>query len=204
MGLEYRSDRRPQRRPEFVMIYLASISPRRKSLLKKAGILYRVLRPRYEEGKHLKVPPARLVQIHAREKARSCAGLISKGVILAADTVVAVKGKIYGKPADRKEAFRMLADLQGRRQGVYTGVAILKVAKRKIVKETVFCEKSVITLKKMSRPEILRYFTKVNPLDKAGACSIQARGGLVVKTEGSFSNAVGLPMEKVVKLLKEC
>jgi septum formation protein len=187
-----------------VKIYLASTSPRRKSLLKKAGIPFLVIRPPHKEDENLKASPSRLVRIHAAAKAASCVNQIKNGFVLSADTVVALKGKIFGKPRNMKEAHRMLARLQGCWQSVYTGVAIFKVRHGRAVKEIVFYEKTKILLKKMDSAEIFRYFKKVNPLDKAGACSIQSsRGGLLEKISGSFSNAVGLPVETLVKILKK-
>ena len=185
------------------MIYLASTSPRRRALLKKAGIAFRVLKPGYEEKRGLKARPSQIVQIHAVKKAESCAGRIKNGTLLAADTVVAFGGKIFGKPGNRREARLMLESLQGRRQAVYTGVAIFKIRGGRIVKQSVFFDKTEVRLKTLSRKGIQNYFKKVNPLDKAGAYSLQARRpGLVRKIRGSFSNAVGLPVEKVVQKLR--
>lgn len=185
------------------MIYLASTSPRRKTLLKKAGIRFRVLKPDYQEGRRLKASPSRIVRIHAAKKAESCAGKIKNGILLAADTVVSLGGKIFGKPENRREARLMLRSLQGRRQFVYTGVAIFKIRKGRVVKRSVFFDKTEVRLKRLSRKGIQNYFKKVNPLDKAGAYSLQARRpGLVQALKGSFSNAVGLPLEKVLKRIK--
>ena len=184
------------------MIYLASTSPRRKSLLKKAGISFRILKPDYEESGRLKAPPSKVVQIHARKKAESCVGQIKNGTILAADTVVSLNGKIFGKPRNRRQARLMLGTLQGRRQSVYTGVAIFKIRDGRIVKRIVFFDKTDVYLKKLSSKWIRNYFKKVNPLDKAGAYSLQARRpGIVQRIKGSFSSAVGLPVEKVLKCL---
>lgn len=204
MGLEHGGRGGPERGTESsLVIYLASTSPRRKALLKRAGIRFRVLRPDYEEGKELKSPPSKIVQIHAAGKAESCAGKIKNGTLLAADTVVSLGRKIFGKPGNRKGARLMLKSLQGRRQFVYTGVAIFKIHKGRIVKRSVFFDKTQVRLKRLSRKGIQNYFKKVNPLDKAGAYSLQARRpGLVQALKGSFSNAVGLPIEKVLKRIK--
>ncbi len=184
------------------MIYLASTSPRRKALLKKAGISFRVLKPDYEENRKLKAPPSKIVQIHAVKKAESCVRQIKNGTLLAADTVVSLRGKIFGKPGNQRKALLMLESLQGRRQFVYTGVAIFKIRGGRIVKRAVFFDKTEVHLKTLSRKGIQNYFKKVNPLDKAGAYSLQARRrGLVDRVKGSFSNAVGLPIEKILKRL---
>jgi septum formation protein len=182
------------------MIYLASTSPRRRTLLKKAGISFRVLKPDYEETTKLKAPPSKIVQIHAVKKAQSCVGKIKNGTLLAADTVVSLDGKSLGKPKTMKEAYLILGRLQGRRHFVYTGVAIFKMIEGKIVKKTIFFEKTEVCLKRLTARGIKNYFKRVNPLDKAGAYAIQSpHGGIVQEVRGLFSNAVGLPVEKVLK-----
>ena len=185
------------------MIYLASTSPRRKSLLKKSGVAFRVLRPGYEEDNRLKGTPSQLVQIHAVRKAESCVGQVRDGTILAADTLVSLRGEIIGKPKNSKEALRILKKLQGTCHSVYTGVAILKVASSRVVKKSIFFEKTRVRLKALTEKQIEGYLKKVNPLDKAGAYSIQSpHGGIVQEMKGLFSNAVGLPVERVLKQIR--
>lgn len=192
------------------MIYLASTSPRRKALLKKAGIQFRILKPDYEEewlkappSGTASLPPSEIVQIHAVRKAESCVRKVKNGTLLAADTVVWLDGKIFGKPADLKEARLILGNLQGKEHFVYTGVAIFKIGKGKVLQRTVFFEKTGVRLKQLTRKGIKNYFKKVNPLDKAGAYAVQSRqGGIVQAVRGPFSNAVGLPIEKVLKRIE--
>ena len=182
------------------MIYLASTSPRRKQLLKKAGLKFLILKPDYEEKGSLKAPPSKIVRIHAVKKGESCIGQVKDGIILAADTIVYFKGKIIGKPKNMKEARLILGKIQGEWHTVYTGVAILKVVSGRAVKKTVFFEKTRVRLKPLTPKGIANYFKKVNPLDKAGAYAIQSsHGGIVQEIEGLFSNAVGLPVEKILK-----
>ena len=184
------------------MIYLASTSPRRKALLKKAGIRFRILKPDYKEG-HLKRAPSQIVQIHAAKKAQSCLRQVTDGIILAADTLVYLKGEMIGKPKNLKEAHLILRKLQGKRHAVYTGVALLKVVKGRVKKRTVFYERTQVCLKALTGAAIKSYFKKVDPLDKAGAYAIQSRrGGIIQKVIGPFSNAVGLPLEKTLKKLR--
>jgi septum formation protein len=184
------------------LIYLASTSPRRKALLKRAGIHFRILKPDYEEDR-LKAPPSKIVQIHAVKKAESCVGKVKNGTLLAADTVVSLDGKIFGKPANQREACLVLGRLQGRQHFVYTGVAIFKIIEGKVIQRTVFFEKTGVRLKRLTAKGIKNYFKKVNPLDKAGAYAIQSRqGGIVQAVKGLFSNAVGLPVEKVLKRIE--
>ena len=201
MGLEYGSRSWPKCGTEsYSLIYLASTSPRRKALLKKAGIAFRILKPDYEEGKKLNSPPSKIVQIHALKKAESCVGQVKSGTILAADTVVFFEGEVIGKPKNMKTARLILGKLQGRWHSVYTGVAILKVVFGRVVNKIIFFEKTEVRLKKLTVGGIKNYFRKVNPLDKAGAYAIQSRqGGIVQRVKGLFSNAVGLPIEKMLK-----
>ena len=203
MGLEHRGARRPKRGTEpSPLIYLASTSPRRKALLKKAGVSFRILKPDYEEER-LKAPPSKVVQIHAVRKAESCVEKVKNGTLLAADTVVSLGGKIFGKPTNSKEAHRILGRLQGKEHSVYTGVAIFKINEGKIIQRTVFFEKTGVRLKKLTLKGIKNYFKKMNPLDKAGAYAIQSRrGGIIQAVRGPFSNAVGLPIEKVLQRME--
>lgn len=184
------------------MIYLASTSPRRKQLLKKAGIKFRILEPNYDEDLNLKGPPSKVVQIHAAGKAKSCLQKIESGIILAADTIVYHHGQMIGKPKDLRDARRILRRLQGAWHTVYTGVAIFKVRAGRAAKKIGFFEKTVVRLKPLSQKGITNYFKKINPLDKAGAYAIQSpHSGIVEEVRGLFSNAVGLPIERILKEL---
>jgi len=181
------------------MIYLASTSPRRKALLKKAGVHFRILKPRYAEDDRLEAPPSKVVQRHALKKAESCLRDAKAGTVLAADTLVHIKGEIIGKPKNMKQACLILGKLQGRWHSVYTGVAIFKMAYGRVVKKRVFYEKTKVRIRALTPKGIKNYFKKVNPLDKAGAYAIQsAHGGIVEEVRGLFSNAVGLPVERVL------
>jgi septum formation protein len=180
------------------LIYLASTSPRRKRLLKEAGIRFRVLRPEYHEKNIPGLGPGALVKRHALEKGLSAAKLIKDGVVLSADTVVYLNGRVIGKPRNRRDAFRILSNLEGRWHTVYTGVSLLERSAGKTIKKRSFIVKTGVQIKEMTPEEIRAYFKKINPLDKAGAYAIQSsRVSIVKKIRGSFSNAVGLPMEKL-------
>lgn len=186
------------------MIYLASTSPRRKKLLKENKIRFKILKPSYRERMIPGISVHRLVKTHAREKAESCVCLIGKGTILSADTVVYCDGRIIGKPRDKKHAVQILSKLQGRWHEVFTGVTLLRVEKGKILASKTFVVKSGIRIQPMSRQEILKYFRRMNPLDKAGAYAIQSQSvSIVEEVRGSFTNAVGLPMEKLRLFLRQ-
>ncbi len=183
-------------------IYLASTSPRRLSLLKEAGIAVHKMKPDYEEVDKKHLSTRQLVKNHALGKAASMAGLVSKGVLVAADTLVIFRGKRIGKPKDMKGAFRILSLLQGKTHSVLTGVAVLSIKKGAVQSKIYFAEKTEVTLKPLSPEGIKTYFKRINPLDKAGAYAIQSqRQTIVSHIKGSYTNAVGLPMEKLKKVL---
>jgi septum formation protein len=183
------------------MLILASTSPRRRALLKKMGVSFRVKKPAYQEDHFILLSPSRLVCKHALSKALSVAQNLNAGTVLGADTIVFCKGRILGKPANLNEAQKTLALLQGRWHTVYTGVAIVEARNKKVAKTAYFYEKTRVRLRRMDRVKIKDYFRAVNPLDKAGAYAIQSRSlSIVEKIEGSFSNAMGLPVERLAAL----
>lgn len=174
-------------------IILASQSPRRKELLAKLGLSFVVEPTCVDESKINARSAKQLTKELSKAKARA-AGKKSECVI-GADTVVALRGKIYGKPHTAERARAMLAELQGKRHIVYTGVTVIYAGK-----ETTFVEKSSVKLNKMSSAQIASYVERRDPLDKAGAYGIQDNE-VVKKYRGSYSNIVGLPLEKLARAL---
>ena len=186
------------------MLYLASTSPRRKKLLRDLKIPFKTIKPEYLENDEIGQKPLSMVRAHALGKALSGAKRVKEGTVLSADTTVFFQGDIIAKPRDHRHAFQILKSLQGKWHTVYTGVAVLSVKNGKVIRRRVFVEKTRILLKKMTFSEIKAYFKKIDPLDKAGAYAIQVKSNNIVeKIQGSFSNAVGLPMERIVKILSE-
>jgi septum formation protein len=142
------------------------------------------------------------VKRHALAKALSAAPSVKDGIVIGADTVVWQGGGIIGKPRDMRDAKKILLRLQGRWHTVYTGVALVTVKAGRARSKRVFYARSGVLLKRLTPAQIRAYFRKVNPLDKAGAYAIQAKAhSIVERTRGSFSNAVGLPMEALEKRL---
>ena len=185
------------------MIYLVSVSPRRKALMKSFKKPFRMIAPLYDESKEKRSRPSALVKRHALGKALSVVPKIRSGILISADTIVYFKGKIIGKPRDLNDAFKVLGRLAGNWHSVYTGVAVLQVEKGKPGKRRIYVEKTKIRLKPMDRAARRGYFRKVNPLDKAGAYAIQSKtAGIVTEVRGSFTNAVGLPMESLTATLR--
>lgn len=185
-----------------MIVFLASTSPRRLLLLKQAGIVVRKIKPVYEEIDKRHLTTRQLVRSHAIGKALSAVRHLKKGVLVSADTLVVHKGKRIGKPRDMKHAVQILSGLQGRTHEVLTGVAIFLVRDGKILNKKYFLEKTEVTLKPLSLDAIRTYFKRIQPLDKAGAYAIQSkRYSIVQKIRGSYTNAMGLPMEKLKKEL---
>ncbi len=125
-------------------------------------------------------------------------------VIIGADTVVCLDGKVMGKPSDREEAIAMLESLQGRKHSVYTGVTVLvQKPGQEVIRRTFFCETKV-EIYPMERSDIEEYVNTGDPMDKAGAYGIQGRFAAWVKAvEGDYNNVVGLPVSALWQVLKD-
>ena len=182
------------------MLILASQSPRRRELLRAAGIAFRVVVPDVEEGwsSAARGRYADLVRRAALAKASEVAGR-ERGLVLGADTVVVCEGEILGKPADEGDARRMLRKLSGRRHGVYTGVALVKGSRR-----LVGYERTEVAFRELSKKQIDWYVSTGEPMDKAGSYAIQGTGAALVRAvRGCYTNVIGLPLPKVFDLLGE-
>ncbi len=176
-------------------LVLASASPRRRELLSALGVAFEVRPARADETLPPGVALGEGLQAIALRKARA-AGADGRAV-LAADTAVAVDGRVFGKPAGRAEARAMLSTLSGREHRVVTGVALVTPAGH----QTLAVETRV-RFRHLAPAEIGWYANTDEPYDKAGAYAIQGRGAfLVAGIEGSYTNVVGLPMSETVDLL---
>lgn len=178
---------------------LASASPRRLQLLQEAGWTVEVDVSGAEEIEDHSLLPDSLALENARRKWRAIATRRCQDLIVAADTVVWLDGRFYGKPADLSEARKMLTSLAGRTHQVVTGVVV-----GNILAPVEFSELSMVTFHHLTPESIETYFCSINPLDKAGGYAAQNDGGrLIAKIEGSLSNVIGLPMERLAEVLKE-
>ena len=181
-------------------LILASASPRRRELLAAAGYDFIVQPPTLEEPNHLPVnlPPVSYAESLAYFKARGVAETHPGVRVLGADTVVAVHGKILGKPVDAVDARTMLRNLSHNRHAVITGVALVGPGEERIIAADV----TYVTMRPMSERDIEDYVASGEWQGKAGAYAIQETADrFIVKLEGSFSNVVGLPMELLARLL---
>ena len=176
-------------------IILASASPRREQLLREMGVRFTVLHPTGAQEMQAGRAPDTLAMVNAQRKARIVSGSHRSALVIGADTIVVLQTVIFGKPASLKAAVEMLGRLAGRQHEVMTGVC---VAHREFDVEVMFCERTRVWMRPLTREQIEAYFQKVDPLDKAGAYAIQEHGdGIIERIEGSFSNVMGLPVERL-------
>jgi septum formation protein len=182
-------------------LLLASNSPRRRQLLAEAGFEFTSVAPRVSERFDPHLTVRELTVWNAARKGISIARRHARRVVLSADTLVSINGKVLGKPQNRADAIRMLGYLSGRIHEVCSAVFICHFASGR---STSFCEISRVRFRRLTPAAIRRYIDKVNPLDKAGAYAAQeAAGGIIAKIRGSYSNVVGLPMEQTTAALVE-
>ncbi len=121
-------------------------------------------------------------------------------IIIAADTIGVLEGRILGKPFDAPHARKMLAEMSGRCHSVITGFTVVDSATSRAVSRTV---ETKVFFRKLTRAEISRYVNTGEPLDKAGAYAIQGLGALLVdRIEGDYSNVIGLPLCELAVVLK--
>jgi septum formation protein len=183
------------------MLVLASASPRRRELLARAGLAFRVLPPDVDEGPLPGEAPPALAERLARAKALAVAPRVPRGaLVLGSDTVVVIEGEVLGKPRDASHAEALLARLVGRTHEVVTGVAVASVGGERLESLTVT---SVVRMRPASADEIRRYVAGGEPLDKAGAYALQGEGRrFVAQVRGSETNVIGLPLEETLALLR--
>jgi septum formation protein len=182
-------------------LLLASASPRRRALLAGAEIAFEVVSVSVAELDATVAPhlgAAQLAEANAQLKARAAAQ--AGRWVLGADTVVALEGRLFGKPASLEEARDFLRALSGATHEVITGCALIGPDGV----ETIFHEVTRVAFRQLDDETIDRYLAEVPVLDKAGAYGLQERGELIVEgVEGSRSNVIGLPVERLIPLLRE-
>lgn len=184
---------------------LASASPRRKELLTQAGFQFEII-PSLAEETYTKTVPSEIVtelaaqkaaDVFHRHKEENC-------VVIGADTIVVYRDEIFGKPADKQEAYDMLSMLADRTHQVYTGVSLIISKKGKVHTRT-FYESTDVTFCPICKEDLRAYVESGEPLDKAGAYGIQGSFAIHVRCiSGDYSNVVGLPVCRLYQeLLKE-
>ena len=177
-------------------IVLASHSPRRKELLRAAGIPFEAVSTEVDESFTGQAGEG-VILLSAR-KARAAEALFPKRFILGADTLVTINGEVLGKPADKADAYRMLHLLSGRTHEVFTGVSVISPSGELFSS----ADRSEVTFCSVPEDEIRAYACSSEPLDKAGAYALQGRASLwITCLEGSWSSVIGLPLHLVRTLL---
>lgn len=177
------------------MLILASKSPRRKELLSIITKNFKVLSANTDESLPDGITPDKAVEYLSKIKALPFAN--ENDTIIGADTVVAIDGKILGKPENDEDAFNMLTLLSGREHSVFTGVTVLSKGS-----EQTFSVETRVKFFDLTEDEIKNYIATGEPMDKAGAYGIQGKGSLLVeKIDGDYFNVVGLPISILNKHL---
>lgn len=195
-------------------IVLASGSPRRKELLEQFGLEFEICPAQGEEVITSAIPEEVVVEL-SKQKAFEVAGNIksynelheditSPGdlMVIGADTVVAIDGKILGKPVDESHAMEMLSLLQGREHQVYTGVTIVFLSEDGRVGSKSFYEMTGVSMYPMTMEQIQAYVKTGEPMDKAGAYAIQGKCAIYIQSiTGDYNNVVGLPVARLYQEL---
>ena len=181
-------------------VVLASGSPRRRELLGQMGIEdFEVLPAPGEETAPEGLAPDALVARLALQKAREVAALRPEATVIGADTVVALDGRVLGKPSDEEEAREMLSALSGRRHQVYTGMAVLSGGQA-----FTHVECTQVEFRPLTAEEIAAYVATGESMDKAGAYGIQGRACVFIRgIQGDYYNVVGLPVCALHELLAQ-
>lgn len=180
-------------------IILASASPRRKELMELAGYDFEVICADIVEVVPEEAMPQEVVMSLALQKAQAVAAEHKEAVVIGSDTVVALDGKILGKPHSEQEACEMLRSLSGRTHKVFTGVAIVCGGKVKN-----FFDETDVEFYSLSDDEIKKYVATGEPTDKAGAYGIQGKGSVLVKRiNGDFFSVMGLPIAKLYREMSD-
>jgi septum formation protein len=182
-------------------ILLASASPRRRELISQLGFDFEIVKAASTE----EIIPDNLyreeIAVHlAKEKSDSFNNLNDNEILVTADTIVWINGKVLGKPVDYSDAFQMLRLLSGKKHYVITGVCL-----RSNKKTVVFHAETMVKFANLSDDEIRFYINNFKPYDKAGAYGIQEWVGKigVEHIEGSYYNVVGLPVQKLYRELEK-
>ena len=184
-------------------LILASQSPRRRQLLSQIGLDFSVLPADIDEDAvSLTLTPVDYVRELSERKALYIREEIggAKAIILGADTIVVIDGRILNKPANPDEAYAMLKQLSNRMHEVFTGITLVESHTGRIVSEV---QRTEVYFRELEDKEIWDYIASGSPMDKAGAYGIQEDYGAVFvsKINGCYYNVVGLPLEKLYGML---
>ena len=188
-------------------LVLASSSPRRRELLVSLGLTFEIIKPDVDEEAfnldHLS--PTEVVKFLSRTKAQEVFKYHTDALVIGADTIVVVKGKVFGKPKKEDDAFRMLSALQGQVHEVYSGITIFNP--NEAPEFAPFASEALCTrvhMRALSPEEIRAYIATGEPMDKAGSYAIQGFGStLIEKIDGCYFNVVGMSLYLLERLCRE-
>jgi len=185
-----------------LQLVLASASPRRRELLERLGIPFKVSVSKAEENiDRGNLTPEQLARELALLKAKDVARTLEDGLVIGADTIVVLDDEILGKPKSREEAGRMLHLLRGRSHQVITGLALVEAGGGRV---QLTSEVTTVWFRRLDPGEVEWYLDTGEPMDKAGAYGIQGKGSILVdRIEGCYFNVVGLPLTRLYLMLKE-
>jgi len=185
---------------------LASSSPRRAQILTREKVRFEIKIPDSSKEENIfsdlkaqnSCPVTHVLEL-SRIKAQSVADEVADGIILGADTIVVLEREILGKPKNKNEALSILKKLSGRMHQVYTGITLINKYTGKMISDY---DVTKVKFNRLDEEEILNYIATGEPMDKAGAYGIQGMGSFLVDhIEGSLDNVIGLPTEKLQKML---
>jgi len=186
---------------QMVRIVLASGSPARENLLRQIGLPFKAIPSKIPELRRKPATPEERVQLLALEKAKHVASRIRHGLVIGADTVVAHKEKVIGKPRNLTEARKILKELSGSTHDVITGIAIVDA---ETSRNSVDYVKTSVKMRRLTKKEIEAYLATGEPLGRAGAYAVQGKGAtLIERIEGCYYNVVGLPLPRLADMLKK-
>lgn len=185
-------------------IILASASPQRKWLLRRIFQKFEILPSEFDESTVVRWPPEEHVMASASGKAKDIACKIRDGIVIGADTIIVLGSEIMGKPADEEDAVRMMGLLSGMTHYVFTGICLIDVKGGCRRSKLIDFEKTAVVFRRLSDETIHAYLETGESVGRAGAYAIQEQGcGLVDYIEGDYDNVVGLPVEKLRRMLIE-
>ena len=181
-------------------LVLASASPRRRQLLAEYGFAAQVLPAQVEESAVDWLSVRELVALNAGLKSAALWAACPRAVVIGVDTLVCLDGEALGKPPDLAQAAAMLARLAGRSHQVYSGVCLALPAAGRTIQ---FVEETIVTFHSLTPAAIQAYLRLIDPLDKAGGYAAQEHGEkIIAATHGSWTNVLGLPMERLIRVLE--
>jgi len=182
-------------------IILASTSPRRHGLAQQMGLEFEVVPSDYEEDMTMDLGPENLAMTLAYGKAQDVAKKYTEGIVLGIDTFISFEGKKLGKPKTEEKAREFLRSFSGKELQVYSGVALIDCETKQEIRDF---EVSGVKFRELSNEEIDLYIKTGEPMDKAGAFTIQGLGSIFIeKINGCYSNIVGFPISNIYKNLNK-